>query len=352
MHWAKTHPRVKYDLTLSGILNLPFAELDAKLGDFELHGENAYGYAPLVNALAAHCHVAPESVVTVSGGTSMANHLAMAALIEHGDEILLESPTYEPILALADYLGARVRRFTRRFENDYAIDLDELGAKLTSGTRLIILTNLHNPSSVLIDQETLREVGDLAQRAGARILVDEVYLEAMFDDAPPSAVRSGPEFVATRSLTKGYGLSGLRCGWILAAPDIAEKIRLLADIFDAVGPHPAERLSVIALAQLDKLKGRAAKVLEENRRALKDFIRSRADLEIVWSEVGTTMFPKLKRGDVELLSARLFEKYDTGIVPGRFFGAPQHFRIGLCCMPDAFQHGLDSLGAALDEQLV
>ena len=98
MHFAKTRPKVKYDLGLSGILNLPFAELGATLADLDLNGDNAYGYPPLVEALAAHCEVAPESVVTISGGTSMANHLAMAAALEHGDEVLIEEPTYEPIL--------------------------------------------------------------------------------------------------------------------------------------------------------------------------------------------------------------------------------------------------------------
>src|ERR1700693_64447 len=71
MHWAKTRPKVKFDLALSGILNLPFAELDARIEDLDLNGDNAYGYRPLVGALATHCKVAPESVVTISGGTSM-----------------------------------------------------------------------------------------------------------------------------------------------------------------------------------------------------------------------------------------------------------------------------------------
>src|SRR5229473_4067292 len=124
MHWAKTRPKVKYDLALSGILNLPFAELDAKIEDLDLNGDNSYGYRPLVDALAAHCSVEPESVVTISGGTSMANHLAMAAALEHGDEVLIEEPTYEPLLALAQYFGARIKRFARTFENQFRVDLN------------------------------------------------------------------------------------------------------------------------------------------------------------------------------------------------------------------------------------
>src|SRR5438874_11746627 len=250
MHWAKMRPRVKYDLALSGILNLPFAELDAKLSDLELHGDNAYGYRPLIDALARHRHVSPENVVTVSGGTSMANHLAMAVLLEHGDEVLIEKPTYDPLLAIAEYLGAKIKRFPRRFEDGFKIDIVELEKQIIPGTRVIVLTNLHNPSSELVEEATLRKIGELARDVGARVLVDEVYLEAMFENSPPSAVSLGPEFVVTSSLTKGYGLSGLRCGWILADPEVAKIIRRLDDIFAASAPNVMERVSVTALTQL------------------------------------------------------------------------------------------------------
>src|SRR5690349_16414198 len=216
MHWAKTRPRVKYDLALSGILNLPIAEMDVDAEGLELHGDNAYGYRPLVEALANHRKVAPKSVVTVAGGTSMANHLAMAGLIEHGDEVLIEEPAYDPLLAVARYLGAKIRRFPRPFEIEFKIDVQALEKQITPRTRLIVITNLHNPSSALVDDETLRKIGELARAVGAHVLVDEVYLEAMFENAPPSAISFGPEFIVTSSLTKGYGLSGLRCGWIFA----------------------------------------------------------------------------------------------------------------------------------------
>src|SRR5260370_17214274 len=123
MNWAKTRPKVKYDLALSGILNLPFAELEATIEDLELNGDNAYGYLPLVEALAAHTHVSPESVVTISGGTSMANHLAMAAALEHAHEILIEEPTYEPILAGTEYLVAPASRFPPSLAQPFLTDI-------------------------------------------------------------------------------------------------------------------------------------------------------------------------------------------------------------------------------------
>src|SRR3989442_6351678 len=136
MQWAKNRPKVKYDLALSGILNLPFPELEATIEDIDLNGDNSYGYGPLVDALAEHCKVPRDWVVTISGGTSMANHLAMAAAIEHGDEVLIEQPTYEPLLALAEYFGAKVKCFTRSFENDFRVDASQIAKELTRRTRL------------------------------------------------------------------------------------------------------------------------------------------------------------------------------------------------------------------------
>ncbi len=349
MHWAKTRPKVKYDLALSGILNLPIVELKFDQKDLELHGDNAYGYRPLVEALAKHRQVDPETVVTVAGGTSMANHLAMAALLEHGDEVLIEHPTYDPLLAVAEYLGADIKRFPRRFEDEFKIDLGALDKQITSRTRLIVLTNLHNPSSALIDDATLRKIGELAREAGARVLVDEVYLEAMFKSAPPSSISFGSEFVVTSSLTKGYGLSGLRCGWIFAEPQLAEKIRRLDDIFAASAPSVMEQLSMFAIQRLPKIAARAKSMLDANRKTLQKFLNARDDVEIMPTKFGTTSFPRLPNVDVDKLCALLIEKYETAVVPGRFFESPQHIRIGMCCEPKSFSAGVRRLGQALGQ---
>lgn len=349
MQWAKKRPKVTYDLALSGILNLPFPELEATIDDIDLNGDNSYGFGPLVEALATHCQVAPEQVVTISGGTSMANHLAMAAAIEPGDELLIEYPTYEPLLALAQYFGARVNRFARKFENGFHIDLDDLQEQITGRTRLIVITNLHNPSSTLTDEDTLRRIGEIADSVGARVLVDEVYLEALFESAPRSSVHLGPQFIATASLTKGYGLSGLRCGWILAEPELAERMRLLHDVFGSLAPHPAERLSVVAMRKLPKFITRAKNILENNRAVLNDFLTTREELAGTVPQSGTTCFPRLEKGNVDELWSLLHEKYDTAFVPGRFFEMPQHLRIGICAAPELFRTGIERLGKALDE---
>ena len=109
----------------------------------------------------------------------------------------------------------------------------------------------------------------------------------------------GPSFVVTNSLTKVYGLSGLRCGWILAEPDLARRIWLLDDLFDVNMAHPAERLSVIAFQNMEKLRARARSLLDPNRELLNRFVASRKDLEVRPLEFGTTAFPRLLSGPVD-----------------------------------------------------
>jgi aspartate/methionine/tyrosine aminotransferase len=211
-----------------------------------------------------------------------------------------------------------------------------------------MITNLHNPSGVLTEEQDLRAVGDLAARVGARVLVDEVYLD---DAVPPhrSAVHLGPNFVITNSLTKVYGLSGLRCGWILAEPGLAERMWRLNDLFGVNRAHPAERLACIAFDHLDEVIGDTPAMLERNRRLFNPFIESRADLQCLPAQHGITAFPRWSGGDTQRLYDHLCDHYDTAVVPGRWFEKPDHFRVGFGLATEDFEEGLKRLGAALDD---
>jgi aspartate/methionine/tyrosine aminotransferase len=347
MHWAKTSSHAKYNLATSGLGNLSIRDLRVSLEDLEIT-DGGYGYEPLMRAISERYRVSTDSIVTAAG-TTFANHLAMAALVGPGDEVLFEQPAYEPMLAAVRYLGARVSRFTREFENDFGIDLKDLESRLTKDTRLIVLTNLHNPGGVLIDDETLREIGRMARLVGARVLVDEVYIETLFEPQPRTAFRLGNEFVITSSLTKTFGLSGLRCGWIFAEPDLARRMWLLNDLFAATPVHSGERLSVVAFRQLEEIGAHAKALLDRNRQTLNAFLDSRTDLQVVRPEFGTVTFPRITQHTADELCRLLSEKYETSVVPGRFFEMPAHFRIGIAGNSDILQEGLDRLGAALDE---
>jgi aspartate/methionine/tyrosine aminotransferase len=349
MHWAKKESHAKHYLAASGMMSYPLSGLPVKLEDLEpLSRGGDYGYGPLQQAIAQHCGVGPERVVSALG-TSMANYLAMAAILEPGDEVLVEHPTYELLLSALGHLQADIRRFPRRAATGFALEPDEVARAITSRTRLIVIANLHNPSSAYTGEVELRAIGEMARRVGARVLVDEVYLEAAFDLAPRSAVHLGPEFVVTNSLTKVYGLSGLRCGWILAEPELVRRIWLLDDLFEVNAAHPAERISVIAFRNIDRVRERTRALLDTNRPLLNQFLASRDDLESRPLERGTVAFPRLLTGSVDRFCDLFRSKYDGTVVPGSFFEMPDHFRIGIPVETEALRASLEQLGAALDE---
>lgn len=348
MHWAKICSSARYNLATSGLMSYPLAKLPVSLDQLELTRGGGYGYAPLVEAIAAHERVSPRNVVTATG-TSMANHLAMAAILEPGDEVLVERPAYELLLSVLEYLRADIHRFERRERDGWALDPDAVGCAMTPRTRLIVTTNLHNPAGVLAGQAELAAIGALARRNGARVLVDEVYLDAVFDGGPGTAFLLGEEFVTTNSLTKVYGLSGLRCGWILADEKLATRIYRLDDLFGVNPAYPAELLSCAAFANLGKIRAGARDLLERNREVLNLFLATRGDLAVMPQRWGTVVFPRLLTGSVDAFCRLLREKYETSVVPGSFFEMPEHFRIGTGGGTEALVAGLERLGAALDE---
>ncbi len=215
--------------------------------------------------------------------------------------MLIEEPTYSLLVDAARWLRLDVRRFPRRAEEGFRLDPREVERALAPGTRLVVLTNLHNPSSAFVPPEDLRAVGEAARSVGARVLVDEVYLEALAVRGRPSgsAAHLGPEFVVTSSLTKAYGLSGLRCGWAVADPDLARRMWRLDDLFGVIPAHPAERLSVVALDHLDRVAERARRILETNTDGVNAFLAARPDLACAPVDGGMIAFPRLLRGDVD-----------------------------------------------------
>jgi len=347
MHWAKFKPSARYALTTSEVPHFRLDSLPISIADLDLDGASHPRYRPLRERIAARYGVEVEQVVS-SDGTSMANFLAMAALINPGDEVLIEMPTYEPLLGAASFLGADIKRFERKAEDAFRLEAAIVERHMSGKTRLIVITNLHNPSGSLAEDDELLAIGELARRFGARVLIDEVYLDAV---TPPrrSAVHLGPEFVCTNSLTKVYGLSGLRCGWILAEQGLAEKMWRLNDLFGVNQAHPAERLACVAFDRIDEVIGETPAMLQHNRERWNQFVESRDDLNCAPAVHGITAFARWTGGNTEQLNEHLRERYDTAIVPGRWFEMPDYFRVGFGLGNPEFEEGLNRLGAALDD---
>src|SRR5260370_8432911 len=139
-------------------------------------------------------------------------------------------------------VGHGVLRLDRRFDEEYAIDVDRLASLVTTRTRLAIVTNLHNPSGARIPMPTLRAMAARLARVGAYLLVDEVYLECVFGRRPESCVHAGANVITTNSLTKAYGLDGLRAGWILGPKALVHRARPVNDFMTNNGAAPGDRM--------------------------------------------------------------------------------------------------------------
>jgi aspartate/methionine/tyrosine aminotransferase len=348
MEWVKTRPRARYEIGGSGIIPVRIDELREARDALEINDFNLYGYRPLIRALADRYEVSPDQVITAPG-TSMANYLAIAAVAGAGDEVLVEHPAYEPLLDIPELLGAKIRRFDRRFQvSGFHIDMKSLADQLTPHTKLIILTNPHNPSGILEPPEVLREVGRLAAQVGAYVLIDEVYMDFLFQTPPRTAVHLGSNFLMTCSLTKVYGLDGLRCGWVLGPPDVVKAMWRLQDFFGVNGVIPGETTSVVAFQHLERFQKRTQSILAANRPLMDQFMAAhQAALDWAPPDAGPVCFPRLRSGSADDFCARLRAEYDVGVIPGRFFEMPDHFRIGFGGPTEDLRAGLERLSEAL-----
>ena len=313
-----------------------------------LSGNSDNGYTPLVAAIAERYGVQPEQVATANGAAG-ANFQAFAALLEPGDDVLMERPGYDPLPGAARLLGANVMLFDRRFDD---------GLRARSRRRRASDDAPHAPhhhhrhrtippawSRI---RRALKAVGR-ARTQRRRVRARRRGLPRCRQVTRSPAALSANEFISTSSLTKSYGLSSLRCGWSLSSPAMAERIRRARDVIDGSGSVAAEQLATLAFAQLDKLEARKAAILSRNRPLVHDFIRNRPDLEACCPRNSTVVFPRIRGlDDTTAFAERLLTERGTAVVPGRYFDAPAHVRLGFGGPTAALQAGLERLGAALD----
>lgn len=345
--WAKSRERFRYSIGRSSIRPCPGELLAADLGDLVINGDNAHGWAPLREALGRRYGVSDRRVV-LAIGASMANHLACAALLQRGDHVLVETPGYEPLHALPGLFGAQVEPFPRARAQRWKLDADAVAARLRPETRLVVLSDFHNPTGAEAGAEGLEALAELAERKNLHVVVDEVYREFVHRPGDPIAAHVSERFVSTCSLTKAYGLDGLRAGWIVAAEPLAARIRDLNDLYGIIMPHPSERLALRALSRIEVLHDDVAALLARNRPLVEAFIARRPELDWVPPAAGPVGFVRLAGGAVDQLVRTLERDHDATLTPGRFFGAPDHFRIGFGMSTDDLQAGLQCLGSALD----
>jgi aspartate/methionine/tyrosine aminotransferase len=351
--WAKSLPAVEVNLARSGVALCPTSALGLTVADLVATLPVKYGYAPLRDAIAARYGTRADQVFAVSGGTSYANWLACLAVLDgcsQGTEIIVERPAYEPLLKIPRALGYRVRRLDRRFEEGYAVDLDRFASLVTAKTRLAIVSNLHNPSGARIPIATLRAMAAMLARVKAHLLVDEVYLECVFGQEPESCVHAGSNVLTTNSLTKAYGLDGLRAGWILGPARLIARAQRISDLITNNSVAAGERMALAAFRRLRAIDQRAHRILDPNLSHVRGYLEGESRLRAVIPEGGNVVFPRLPAAiDSDRLVRHLVKTVSTLVVPGRFFEAPRHIRLSFGCSRPLLKRGLANLSRALDE---
>ena len=294
--------------------------------------------------------VTPEQVLATAGGTHANVLTFLAALDGTGRGVLVERPGYEPLRATPTALGAEVRRFERPAADDYRLDPKAVTAAIGSDTALVVVTNRHNPSGRLVNRETLAAVAGAVADRGARLLVDEVY--APFGDRQGARAFGGPTAaglpgaVVTSSLTKFYGLGGLRVGWAIADEAMVERLRTALRHVPAVA-DPSLELGRTAVAAAEQLSSRARSRIVANADRLRSFVKDRADLSGSVYDGVSFGFLRHARADGDAVAEAAWE-HGVLVVPGRFFDDESRFRVSLAGEPTAMADGLAALGRALD----
>ena len=346
LEWTKRRRGIRYSLARSGVPRLDMRELDPTLEYLLTTDPNEDGWPPLLDMIAARAELTPAHVVLASACTG-ANHVAFGLLLEAGDHVAMETPVYEPLVKLARYFGATVDFFERHESNGWKIDPDDAKRSLTTATKLVVLSNLNNPTGCYDSDETIRRIASDAQQLGAHVLVDEVYLDFLHAEGVRTAARLAPNVLISNSVTKTFGLDALRLGWILAEPGLAERGRRLNDLYTNNYPHPSERIALLALGRAEQILARNNAMLAKHIAIADEFVSSQPRLSWVKPRAGTCAMVHVDGLDVDDLSDRLARDYSTGIVPGRFFNAPAYFRLAWGVDTETLRTGLDHLATAL-----
>jgi len=347
MEWMKTRSQTKINLSRSGVENLSLKDLEIDLSDLDIQGNNTHGYPPLLEALGLRYGVPAENVVTTLGA-SHAIFIICAALISRGEEVLIEKPAYEPLLAVPQALEASILRFERPFGEGYQLDLDQIESLITEKTRLVVLTNLHNPSGVLLRPSFLEKVVNLTQKRGVKLMIDEIYLEFLEGREARTSFHLADNIIVTSSLTKVFGLGGLRCGWILAPSPLAKEMRKIIDYTNVEGVFIGEQISARVIEQLDSVKKKFVPQMIANRRLVERLIEEEESLDWVEPAGGIVCFPRVRQEDGgDRLAEILRHTYETSVVPGQFFEDPQNFRLGFGVNPRLLAEGLENIKSAL-----
>lgn len=291
-----------------------------------------------------------DSVIPTHG-SSEAIFLIMNALLSAGDEIVVLDPCYQQLYSIAESLGCVIKRWPLRFEQRFVPDIAEAERLISSRTRMVIVNFPHNPTGATLDADRTRQLVERVAAVGAYLVQDEAFVDLSYEaDCKPLRTWCHYERLITMgTLSKSYGLPGLRLGWCIASAEVLEQFAHLRD-YTVLHLCPlVERLGQRVIENSEVLLRQRREQAQTNLQILERWIGMNAS-EVAWAKPsgGVSAFIRLTRcEDVEALCRRLATSYKTLLVPGSCFGAPQHARLGFGGPSSVLQEGLARLSNAL-----
>lgn len=353
---------VAFDLAESGIKPLTVEEL-LQLGGREVSLDGmlqlSLGYSEArgteeLRALIASLYqnLSPDEVLVTTGAIE-ANFLLFNVLLNPGDHVVVVDPAYQQLQSVPRAIGCDVSLWRLRPENGFSYDLDELRTLVTTKTRLIVINTPHNPTGAVLTDEQQREVYRLAESVGATLMGDEAYRWLTLPDREPFAgpVRDiGARGVSVGTLSKPFGLPGLRIGWIASTSDIVQACWAQRDYVSLSPGKLNDYLATIAIREREKVFARTHEIASRNLRYLAQWIHQREDL-VDWVEPRGGLLGLLHY-NIDLpsleLADRLAEEASVMLAPGSAFGYEHFLRIGIGGDHSIFREGLARTASVLE----
>src|ERR1051325_1791070 len=232
----------------ANVSDLVAGEDPRPLVEMPLYYPEVNGTVLLRERIAALYPNASAANVLVTVGAAQANWMAYSTLLEAGDEVIVVSPGYRQVWGLAKNAGCRVKETHLRPQNNWRLDLDELESLATPKTKLISIVNPNNPTGSILTHEEMRRIVDICRKSGAWLHADEVYRGTeLTGDETPSFWGMYERVICVNSLSKAYGLAGLRIGWAVAPPQMIEELWRRHEYAVIAASGPSMKLAEIAL---------------------------------------------------------------------------------------------------------
>ncbi|MFD4748849.1 capreomycidine synthase [Streptomyces rubiginosohelvolus] len=345
----------RYDISSSGLAPCTLGELRDTLGldsseldAIPFRDSPSTGSARLREAIAGRYAPGRADQVMATHGASESLFLAISALVRPGDEIITLRPVYQSLSSIAEALGARLRIWELRASDDFVPDLDLLRARLTPRTRAIVVNFPHNPTGATLTRGQYDVLLDLVEEHGCHLLWDASFAELSHDADPlPEPTDRLARALSFSTLSKSYGLPGLRVGWCIAPPDlIPDMVRLRDYLTISTSPH-SEHLGAVVLEQAEKVLAPHRAHVAGNRRLLLEWAQRHRDvIGLPVPRGGVTAFPELTGiPDTTAFCHDLEADDGVLVVPGDCFGHPRRVRVGFGGPTDELAAGLDLLAA-------